>query len=105
VSSQDGEVNLVVRDHGLGVTGPDADQLFKRFFRSAEARSRKIPGTGLGLAVVKGIVDGHGGTVTMTPTPGRGTTMIVQLPAAVRPRMGVRPRHRLATSAGTGSTV
>jgi signal transduction histidine kinase/FixJ family two-component response regulator len=103
VSSQDGDVTLVVRDHGLGVTGPDADQLFKRFFRSAEARSRKIPGTGLGLAVVKGIVDGHGGTVTMTPTAGRGTTMIVQLPAAARPRMSVRPRHRLATGAGAGA--
>jgi PAS domain S-box-containing protein len=82
VTSQDGSVSVVIADHGIGIAGQDAEQLFTRFYRSAEARERGIPGSGLGLAVVKGIVDGHGGTVSATSTPGRGTTMIVRLPVA-----------------------
>jgi PAS domain S-box-containing protein len=63
VTSEDGVVNVMIR--------------------SAAARVRGIPGSGLGLAVVKRIVDGHGGTVSATSTPGRDTTIIVRLPAAV----------------------
>lgn len=83
VSSQEGSVSVVIRDHGIGIAGPDQDRLFTRFFRSAAARDRGIPGTGLGLAVVKGIVDGHGGTVSAMSAPGSGTTMVVRLPATV----------------------
>jgi PAS domain S-box-containing protein len=83
VSSQGDEVSLVVRDHGIGIEESEQDQLFRRFFRTSAARQRAIPGTGLGLAVVKGIVDGHGGRVRVMSTPGQGTTMIVQLPALV----------------------
>ena len=60
-------------------------QLFTRFFRTAAARERGIPGTGLGLAVVHGIVNGHGGSMHVDSIPGRGTTMTVRLPA-VAPR-------------------
>jgi signal transduction histidine kinase len=68
-------------DIEVSVTSQDA--VVSVMIRSATARVRGIPGNGLGLAVVRGIVDGHGGTVSATSTPGRGTTMIVRLPAAV----------------------
>jgi PAS domain S-box-containing protein len=83
VTSADGSVSVVIADHGIGIAEPEQQQVFTRFFRSAAARDRGIPGSGLGLAVVKGIVDGHGGTVSATSTPGRGTTMVVRLPATV----------------------
>jgi PAS domain S-box-containing protein len=92
VSSQDGHVCLVIRDHGMGVSGSDSERLFHRFYRTDGARELGIPGTGLGLAVVKGIVEEHGGTVRMASTPGQGTTMTVQLPAVSRHRLTVRPR-------------
>jgi signal transduction histidine kinase len=81
VSSQDGSVNVAIRDHGIGIAAQDREQLFNRFFRADGVRDRGIPGTGLGLAVVKGIVDRHGGTVSVTSTPKLGTTMVVKLPA------------------------
>jgi PAS domain S-box-containing protein len=82
VSSRDGAVSLAVTDHGIGIAAEDQHLLFTRFYRAAAARERGIPGTGLGLAVVKGIVDGHGGTVRVNSAPGRGTTVTVHLPVA-----------------------
>ncbi len=83
VASHDGSVTVAVRDQGIGIGAQDRDQLFTRFFRSMVARDRGIPGSGLGLAVVKGIVDSHGGTISVASTTGRGTTMIVRLPASL----------------------
>ena len=81
VTSQDDSVRVVIRDQGIGIAEADQEQLFTRFFRSADVRNRGIPGSGLGLAVVKGIVDRHGGTVSVTSILGFGTTLVVQFPA------------------------
>lgn len=81
-SRRAGGISLAVQDHGIGIAAEDQHLLFTRFFRAAAARDRGIPGTGLGLAVVRGIVNIHGGTVRVESTLGRGTTMIVELPAA-----------------------
>jgi PAS domain S-box-containing protein len=80
VSGQDGLVSVLIRDHGIGIAGPDQSRLFSRFFRAAAVREREIPGRGLGLAVVKGIVDAHGGAISVTSTLGRGTTVVVEFP-------------------------
>jgi PAS domain S-box-containing protein len=80
-SRQDGEVCLAVTDEGIGIAAEDQQLLFTPFYRAGAAEARGIPGTGLGLAVVKGIVDRHGGTIRMNSTPGRGTTITVRLPA------------------------
>jgi two-component system sensor histidine kinase MprB len=69
---------LSVRDHGPGIGGEDLPFVFDRFYRALSARS--APGSGLGLAVVKEIVTGHGGTVAAEPDPGGGTTMRLTLP-------------------------
>ncbi len=80
-SGQSGQVSILVRDHGIGIAGPDQDRIFTRFYRSSQARERGVPGTGLGLAVVKEIVDAHAGTISLTSAPGRGTTVVVTFPA------------------------
>jgi signal transduction histidine kinase len=74
-------VSLTVQDQGIGIAPEEKHQLFTRFFRTSAARERGIPGTGLGLAVVRGIVGAHGGTVSVDSALGRGTTMKVRLPA------------------------
>ena len=63
---------------------PAADQkkLFTRFFRTEEAIQKAIQGTGLGLSMVKAIVEGHGGEITVESTEGKGATFTVTLPLA-----------------------
>jgi two-component system sensor histidine kinase MprB len=68
---------LVVRDHGPGITAQDAARLFDRFHRGDNARGR--PGTGLGLAIVKQVADAHGGSVVLEPAPGGGTLARLRL--------------------------
>ncbi len=69
---------LTVRDHGPGIAESDLPFVFDRFYRAVSSRS--APGSGLGLAVVREIAVGHGGTVTARPAPRGGTTMRLTLP-------------------------
>ncbi|HEY3716610.1 MAG TPA: ATP-binding protein [Jatrophihabitantaceae bacterium] len=77
-------VNVQVRDTGVGIPVDEQGQLFTRFFRASTATSRAIPGIGLGLTIVKAIVDAHRGTVSVTSTEGRGTTFTINLPRSVQ---------------------
>src|SRR3954471_15646762 len=77
-----GEVRLEVRDHGPGLPTDRPEQLFERFWRSEGGRERGRGGAGLGLAIVAGIVDAHGGRVEAANAPDGGASFVVQLPAA-----------------------
>ncbi|SJN35205.1 Osmosensitive K+ channel histidine kinase KdpD [Microbacterium esteraromaticum] len=81
LTSADGAAELRVHDDGPGIDPQVRDELFARFARGDISRARKSGGTGLGLAIAKAIVEGHGGTVSVTSDPG-DTTFIVRLPAA-----------------------
>ncbi len=74
------EVVVAVVDSGLGVSAEELPKLFNRFFRSASDAAHKIPGTGLGLAVVREIVENHGGSVGMDSVLGEGSTVTVRIP-------------------------
>ncbi|WP_181313013.1 sensor histidine kinase [Nocardioides campestrisoli] len=76
------EVVLTVADEGLGISEADQEHLFTEFFRSTDARALGRPGTGLGLTIVRRVVDGHGGRIEVDSTVGVGTTFRVVLPAA-----------------------
>ena len=71
---------LEVRDTGIGIPSESLPHVFKRFFRSDEARSRESGGTGLGLSIVQAICHAHGGSVNIESTEGLGTTVRVGLP-------------------------
>jgi PAS domain S-box-containing protein len=73
-------VQFVVSDTGMGIPEHEQAQLFTRFFRSSIATENAIPGTGLGLVIVKHIVEGHGGTISVASKVGEGTTVTVSLP-------------------------
>ncbi|HWQ62425.1 MAG TPA: HAMP domain-containing sensor histidine kinase [Negativicutes bacterium] len=74
------EIVLSVADSGEGIAAEYLDKIFDRFFQAD--RSRTDSGAGLGLAIAKWIVASHDGTITVTSTPGQGTTFAVKLPAA-----------------------
>ncbi len=75
------EVQVDVRDYGLGIAPEDLPKLFQRYGRTRDAMTRGIDGLGLGLYLCRGIVEAHGGRIwAESPGPGRGTTMHVVLP-------------------------
>jgi signal transduction histidine kinase len=78
----DGLARLEVEDTGIGIAPGDLPHIFDRFFRAEDARTFHSDGNGLGLAIVKYIVEAHDGNVEVNSQPGRGTTMVVNLPLA-----------------------
>jgi signal transduction histidine kinase len=96
--SADGEHLVVeVRDHGIGISGQDRARIFEPFFRSDPSRTRATGGVGLGLAVVKRIVEAHSGKIEVESELGCGTRFVVTLPlaradAAANARNSVLPR-------------
>jgi two-component system, OmpR family, phosphate regulon sensor histidine kinase PhoR len=79
----EGDVDVVrvcVRDHGIGIPAEQQSRIFTKFFRGEAAR-RGIPGTGLGLALAREIVEAHGGRIGFDSAAGRGTTFWIELPA------------------------
>jgi two-component system OmpR family sensor kinase len=71
---------LEVRDHGEGIPAPLREKVFERFYRADNSRNRETGGSGLGLSIVKTIVERHGGAIMALETDGGGATFRVELP-------------------------
>jgi signal transduction histidine kinase len=78
--ARDGEVVFWVADTGSGIAPGDLPHVFDRFWRAPEGRARR-EGAGIGLAIVKGIVEAHGGRVWAESTPQRGSTFFFAVPS------------------------
>jgi CheY-like chemotaxis protein len=99
----DGRVRLAVRDTGPGIGPEKRQRLFNPFDRLG-AEATAVEGTGLGLVLSKRLTEAMGGTLDLTSTPGRGTTVFVDLPRAAPPqRVGRRaPADPTPADAGLG---
>lgn len=80
ILDKNGSVVIRVTDDGPGIPEEDLASIFEPFFRVDRSRSRKTGGYGLGLSISKRIVEAHGGTITATNNPARGTTFTASLP-------------------------
>lgn len=90
-SNQDGKIEvslkqdkdkvvLVIKDNGIGIPEEDLPNIFERFYRSDKSRNRNTGGAGIGLAIVKSIVNAHEGTIKVTSKKGEGTEFRIELP-------------------------
>jgi len=77
--------SVSVRDRGIGIPAEDLANVFEAFFRSPAAVRHDPKGVGLGLKIVKHIMDAHGGTVGIASEPGRGTVVTLKFPKRTRP--------------------
>ncbi len=99
-----GHVTLTVRDTGIGIAPEDQPHVFEPFYRASSSAMRKAlaasadgadgadgahdsGGSGLGLALAHWIVEAHGGDISLTSAPGKGTTFVVDLPLLSQPRV------------------
>jgi two-component system phosphate regulon sensor histidine kinase PhoR len=80
VSARGSELSISVHDTGIGIATEDIAHIFEPFYRSREAVAAQIHGSGLGLSLVRHIVEGHGGRVTVASTPGQGSIFTIVLP-------------------------
>ncbi len=82
-----GNVEISVKDYGMGISKSEAGKIFEPFFRGKKAVADQIHGTGLGLSLAKRIVEGNGGKIFVKSQEGKGSEFIVRLPAAPKESM------------------
>jgi signal transduction histidine kinase len=75
-----GEVRITVADRGIGIAPTDLPHIFEPFYRGREVIAAQIHGSGLGLSLVKHIVEAHGGRINVTSESGKGTSITLTLP-------------------------
>ncbi len=79
------ELHMAISDTGFGIEAADIPKLFREFSRIQYSSTKSVSGSGLGLSIVKRIVDMYKGTIDVTSVPGEGSTFTVRLPLQVNP--------------------
>lgn len=80
-----GQIRIEVSDTGSGIAPEDLPHVFDRFWRAEKSRSRQTGGSGLGLSIVRKLIEAHGGTVEARSTPSAGSTFTLRLPGLPSP--------------------
>ena len=97
-------VRIEVADSGIGISPADQERIFDRFFRATQDGKKPPSGTGLGLFIVKTIIETHGGTIEFESEPDVGTRIACLLPAArtteTRPPGPAGPNDEIDTPRG-----
>ncbi len=92
-SAHGSRVRLRVADRGLGIDHDDLPHIFKPFYRGRRAIDAQVRGTGIGLSIVRNVIEAHRGEITVESRPGEGTAVVLELPA-------VSEGHRRGEEAG-----
>ncbi len=97
LAADDEEIVLEIADEGPGVSAEETDKIFERFYRTDRSRTRSQGGVGLGLAIVRSLVEAHGGAVGYSARPGGGSIFRIVLPLAPAAD-SPDPQHAAATA-------
>lgn len=81
--SVDGRAQVTISDTGTGIAAEDIDRLFEPYFRTADAVHSGVPGTGLGMGIVRDIVHDHDGELSISSQPGEGTHVEMRFPSGL----------------------
>ncbi len=87
LKSDEDKVIIAVKDNGIGISKEDLPFIFERFYRSDESRNKNTGGSGIGLTIVKAIVEAHEGTISVESTLGKGSTFMIILPMDISKRI------------------
>jgi signal transduction histidine kinase len=91
LAEQGDAITISVIDHGVGIASEEREKVFEKFYRVGNCLVHDVKGSGLGLSIVKHIVEAHHGRVTVESEPGRGSAFIIHIPvdrsARVKPEM------------------
>ncbi len=82
LADQGDAVTISVIDHGVGIASEEREKVFEKFYRVGDSLVHDVKGSGLGLSIVKHIVEAHHGRVTVESEPGSGSAFIIHLPVA-----------------------
>ena len=80
LKSETDSIVIEVKDNGIGISKKDLPFIFERFYRSDESRDKNTGGAGIGLTIVKAIVEAHTGSINVTSTLGEGSTFVLTFP-------------------------
>ena len=97
---------MTVADRGIGIDPSEHERIFDPFYRAAAVVEAQVQGAGLGLSLVKRIVEAHGGAISVRSAPGAGAAFTVLLPiASAKPegRASVLGRRAATPPAGPGA--
>ncbi len=81
VASEPSTVIVKIMDNGIGIPSEDLPHVFERFYRGDRSRNRERGGSGLGLTIVKGILEAHQGDIKIESEVGKGTTVVIRIPS------------------------
>lgn len=84
VHQEQDEIKIIIVDHGIGIPQGDLEHIFNRFYTVSKAHSRKLGGAGLGLSIVKTVIDKHGGSIAVDSQLGVGTRFTIIFPVHSR---------------------
>jgi hypothetical protein len=90
----------MISDTGIGLSKNELQQIFSRFHRVTETRSKDVRGVGLGLSIARSIAEAHGGRIHVDSIPGQGSTFTVHLPAYPTRVSQRPPAYRVAWISG-----
>jgi signal transduction histidine kinase len=80
LSEEDDYVGFMIEDEGPGISEDDIPHIFERFYRGDKSRDRKTGGVGIGLSIVKALMDAHNGVIKVKSKLNKGTSMILWFP-------------------------
>ncbi|KNF07027.1 signal transduction histidine kinase [Gottschalkia purinilytica] len=80
VNKDEKDITIIVKDEGIGISKDDLPHVFERFYRGDKSRSKKTGGTGIGLTIVKTLVEVHKGKIEIESEPKKGTVVTIKIP-------------------------